>query len=221
MTARRRASARHAWRRGCLLGGLAALLVGCAQTVDGTAVRSAPVPGENSRSPVNVDTVLLDRAQMQAITGAGQDLTPIPGMQSKVPVDIEYLMDTVAAQCRWVFAETQVFGVEVEEFQKTTYQNPPDRGVISQAAAGYRDTGTARRAFGALAESIRQCASSNQGPTIVGAVSTTEDSVGTRAGGCGRDYRVKSAVLVEVTFCAFPESVPDIVMSNIIANVPG
>ena len=27
--------------------------------------------------------------------------------------------------------------------------------------------------------------------------------------GCGRDYRLKSVVLVEVTFCAFPDSVPD------------
>jgi len=47
------------------------------------------------------------------------------------------------------------------------------------------------------------------------------DSAHTRPGSCGRDYRVKSAVLVEVTFCAFPDSVPDIVMSNILANVPG
>jgi hypothetical protein len=42
----------------------------------------------------------------------------------------------------------------------------------------------------------------------------------TRPGLCGRDYRVKSVVLVEVTFCRFPGSVPDIVMTNILANVP-
>ena len=43
-----------------------------------------------------------------------------------------------------------------------------------------------------------------------------------RAGnGCGRDYRVKGVVLVEVTACAFPASVPDIVMTNILARVPG
>jgi hypothetical protein len=39
--------------------------------------------------------------------------------------------------------------------------------------------------------------------------------------GCGRDYRVKNVVLVEVTSCAFPPSVPDIVMTNILARVPG
>jgi len=38
--------------------------------------------------------------------------------------------------------------------------------------------------------------------------------------GCGRDYRVKNVVLVEVTSCAFPDSVPDIVMTNILARVP-
>jgi hypothetical protein len=38
---------------------------------------------------------------------------------------------------------------------------------------------------------------------------------------CGRDYRLKSVVLVEVTFCRFSDSVPDIVMSNIISEVPG
>ena len=31
---------------------------------------------------------------------------------------------------------------------------------------------------------------------------------------------MKSVVLVEVTFCAFPDSVPDIVMANILAKVP-
>ncbi|HEX2286208.1 MAG TPA: sensor domain-containing protein, partial [Mycobacterium sp.] len=39
--------------------------------------------------------------------------------------------------------------------------------------------------------------------------------------GCGRDYRVKNVVLVEVTACRFPDSVPDIVMTNILAKVPG
>jgi hypothetical protein len=42
-----------------------------------------------------------------------------------------------------------------------------------------------------------------------------------RPGGCGRDYRVLSVALLEVTYCGFPESVPAIVMTNIVANVPG
>jgi hypothetical protein len=32
---------------------------------------------------------------------------------------------------------------------------------------------------------------------------------------------LKSVVLVEVTFCTFPDSVPDIVMTNIMEKVPG
>ena len=55
---------------------------------------------------------------------------------------------------------------------------------------------------------------------FVGDWTATSDSVQTRPGACGRDYRVKSVVLVEVTFCAFRPSVPDIVMANILAKVP-
>ncbi|HEY9267720.1 MAG TPA: sensor domain-containing protein, partial [Mycobacterium sp.] len=76
-------------------------------------------------------------------------------------------------------------------------------------------------AFDDLVGLIEGCGATGSGPAIVGDVTATTDTVRTRPGGCGRDYRVKSAVLVEVTFCAFPDSVPDIVMSNILANVPG
>lgn len=203
-----------------LMCAAAVLTTACSQTVTGIAIRPPPAVDENSRSPVDVDRVLLDRAQMQAVTGAGTDLTAIPGTESKFPVDIEQMMKTVPPQCDWVYAETQVFGSEVEEFHKTTYQNPPDGGLISQAAAGYRDAATAERAFDAVVEQVAQCEASGSGTAVVGEVTASENSIHTRPGNCGRDYRVKSVVLVEVTFCAFPDSVPDIVMTNILANVP-
>ncbi|PRC45111.1 hypothetical protein C6A85_96800 [Mycobacterium sp. ITM-2017-0098] len=210
---------------GSLLCAAAILAAGCSQTVTGTALRSAPAIDEDSRSPVDVDAVLLDRAQMQAVTGAGEDLTAIPGTESKVPVDFDDLPgfspEPVAQQCEWVYAETQVFGPEVEEFRKSTYQNPPGGGLISQAAAGYRDSPTAQRALDVIAGRIQECGATSSGWVLVGEVTTTVDSVHTRPGNCGRDYRVKSVVLVEVTFCAFPASVPDIVMTNILSNVPG
>lgn len=208
-----------------LVGAAAILAAGCSQTVTGAAVRPVPAVDEDSRSPLDVDAVLLDRAQMQAVTGAGEDLTAIPGTESKVPVDLGDVPGltpvAVPPQCEWVYAETQVFGSEVEEFRKSTYQNPPAGGLISQAAAGYRDTATSRRALEAISERIRGCAATSSGRAMVGEVSTTPDSVQTRPGNCGRDYRVKSVVLVEVTFCAFPDSVPGIVMTNILAKVPG
>lgn len=212
MTARLRAAA---------LCAATMLVAGCAQTVNGLAVRPLPGIDEDSLSPVDVDTVLLERAQMQAITGGGEDLTAIPGMDSKSPVDIDVLLESVPLQCQWVFAETQVFGSEVEEFHKSTFQDPPRGGLISQAAAGYRDASVAQRAFNDLVGRITGCDGTDSGPAIVGDVTTAPDSAHTRPGGCGRDYRVKSAVLVEVTYCAFPASVPDIVMSNILDNVPG
>jgi hypothetical protein len=208
-----------------LLCAAAILASGCSQTVDGRALRTAPAIDENSQSPVDVDTVLLDRAQMQAVTGAGEHLTTIPGTESKVPVDFGVLPglvpENVPPQCEWVYAETQVFGAELEEFFKSTYQNPPDGGLISQAAAGYRDPATARRAFDGIVERIQGCGATDSGWAMVGDVTATVESINTRPGNCGRDYRVKSVVLVEVTFCAFPDSVPDIVMTNILANVPG
>jgi hypothetical protein len=207
-----------------LLCAAAIVAAGCSQSVVGTAVRSAPAVDEDSRSPVDVDTVLLDRAQMQAVTGVGQDLTTIPGTESKTPVDFGELpgfaTEAVPPQCEWVYSETQVFGSEVEEFRKATYQNPPGGGLISQAAAGYRDPATAQRALAVFVDRVRGCGATRSGWAMVGEVTTTVDSVHTRPGNCGRDYRVKSVVLVEVTFCAFPASVPGIVMTNILAKVP-
>jgi hypothetical protein len=200
---------------------VAMLVAGCAHSVAGTAVRPPPGVDEDSLSPVDVDTVLLERAEMQAITGDGEDLTPVPGMDSKAPVDIDFMLESVPPQCQWVFAETEVFGSEVEEFHKSTFQSPPRGGLISQAVAGYRDAAVAQRAFNELVDRIDGCDATGSGPAIVGEVTTTPDSAHTRPGDCGRDYRVKSAVLVEVTFCAFPASVPDIVMTNILAKLPG
>jgi hypothetical protein len=207
-----------------LLCAVAIVASGCSQSVYGTAVRTPPGIDEDSMSPVDVDTVLLDRAQMQAVTGAGEDLTAIPGTESKAPVDFGtvpgLVPSSVPQQCNWIYAETQVFGSELEEFHKSTYQNPPEGGLISQAAAGYRDPETASRALAAIAELVQDCESTSAGATMVGDVTATAEAVHTRPGNCGRDYKVKSVVLVEVTFCAFPASVPDIVMTNILANVP-
>jgi hypothetical protein len=80
---------------------------------------------EDSRSPVDVETVMLDQSQMRAITGAGDDLTVIPTMDSKFPVDVDQLAQTTPPECKWIFQETRTFGLEVEEFHKTTFQIRP------------------------------------------------------------------------------------------------
>ena len=201
-------------------GCIVAVTTACTNTVTGAAVRAVPGIDDDSRSPVDVDTVLLEQPRMRAITGAGDDLTVVPSMDGKVPVDIDALADPTPAPCRWYFAETLTFGPEVEEFHKTTYQDPPDGALISQGVAGYRDPATARRAFDGLNGLVDDCAATGHGLPFVGASTATDDSLQLRTGECGRDYRVKSVVLVEVTFCRFPETVPDIVMTNILAQVP-
>jgi hypothetical protein len=207
-----------AWPVWCAAAMLAA---GCSQTVGGAAVRPAPEIDENSRSPVDVETVMLDQSQMQAITGGGEHLTIIPSMDGKFPVDIEQLAETLPPQCQWIYQESRTFGAEVEEFHKTTFQDPPKGAVISEGAAAYRDPPTARRAFDDLVGLIDGCGATASGSLYVGDWRATADSVATRPGACGRDYRLKGVVLVEVTFCAFSESVPDIVLTNMLAKVPG
>lgn len=199
----------------------ALLTAGCTQTVTGNAQRTAPGIDDESLSPVDVDTLMLDQAQMRAITGAGEDLTIIPSMDGKIPVDIDQLTETMPPQCQWIFAETQTFGPEIEEFHKTTFQHPPGGGLISQGAAAYRDPDTARRAFDELVARADGCSATPLGPMFVGEATITPDSLQTRTdNGCGREYRVKNVVLVEVTACRFASSVPTIVMTNILARVP-
>ncbi|AEV76411.1 hypothetical protein MycrhN_5949 [Mycolicibacterium rhodesiae NBB3] len=201
-------------------GAVALLAAGCTQSITGTAVRSVPGLDDDSLSPIDVETVVLDQSQMRAITGAGDDLSIIPSMDGKIPVDIDPLAKDAPPQCQWLFADTQTFGPDIEEFHKTTFQNPPDGGLISEAVAAYRDPGVARSAFDNLVRLVDDCSSTGLGSMLVGEWSAGRDALTARPGACGRDYRVKSVVLVEVTFCRFPGSVPDIVMTNILANVP-
>lgn len=199
-----------------------AITSGCTHLVDGHAMRAIPGIDDESLSPVDVETIMLDQSQMRAITGAGEDLTIIPTMDGKIPVDIDPLTAATPLQCQWIFAETQTFGSNVEEFHKTTFQHPPEGGLISEGAAAYRDAATARRAFESLVALVDGCSATPLGPIFVGEWAVGADTLQTRpASACGRDYRVKSVVLVEVTACRFPDSVPEIVITNILANVPG
>jgi len=205
--------------RPLLVGGVMLLAAACTRVVDGTAL---PGPGATRHAVrgVDVDTVLLDQPRMRAITGAGEHLTIIPSMDGTSPVDIDTLAESAPRECRFLFAETATFGPDIEEFHKTTFQDPPDGALISEGAAAYADADTARRAFGALVATVGTCADDSAGQLLVGDWQADAESLQLRPGGCGRDYRVLSVALLEVTFCGFPESVSDIVMTNMVANVP-
>lgn len=202
-----------------VLCGAALLAAACTRMTDGTAV--LPFGAGPNFSGVDVDRVLLDQNRMRAITGADEHLTIIPSMDGKSPVDIERLAETAPPQCRFVYEDTATFGPDVEEFHKTTFQYPPRGGLISEGAAAYRDATTAHHAFEGLVTTVRDCANTKEGTGFVGPWISDEQSLQTRPGDCGRDYEVKSVVLMEVTFCGFPESVSTIVITNIAANVPG
>jgi hypothetical protein len=208
-------------RAGLACCALAGLLGGCTQWVNGSGLRALSEPPYSPPGIVDVDQVLLTQAQMQAITGGGQDLTIIPTMDGKVPVDIEQLAESVPSDCRFLFAETDTFGPDVEDFHKTSFQHPGRRALISEGAAAYRDNDTARQAFNMLSTTVHRCAAGPMGSYLVGEVTADTESLHTRPGRCGRDYRLKTSVLVEVTFCTYPESVPEIVMANIVNKIPG
>jgi hypothetical protein len=207
--------------RWILIGGAAVMLAACTRPVSGVAVLPpTATPGPILPAGVDVDRIMLDQEQMRGIAGAGEDLTEIPGTDSKSPVDNELLADTVPPECRFVYAETATFGTEMTQFHKITFQYPSKKALISEGVAAYPDAGTARHAFDALMATIGGCADSSAGPLLVGERDSGAQSLQTRAGECGRDYRVKSVALLEVTFCGLPESVPDIVITNLAANVP-
>lgn len=136
------------------------------------------------------------------------------------PVDITPLADEAPPPCRFLFAETATFGTSIDDFHKISYQSPPDAGLISQAAAVYVDPPTARAVFDELTHAATDCAQTPFGQTYLGELRSDDRSLRTRAGECGRDYRLKAVVLAEVTFCAFGESVSDIVLANLLGGVP-
>ena len=208
------------WTRPLLLCGAVLLTAACSRVVDGTAVpgMGGPLRGVHG---VSVDAILLDQSRMRAITGAGDHLTIIPSMDGTRPVDVDALADTAPQECRFLYAETATFGPDVEEFHKTTFQDPPDGALISEGAAAYPDVDMARRAFGALVTAVGNCADGSGGELFVGDWNADANSLHLGPGGCGRDYRVLSLAMLEVTSCGFAQSVSDIVMSNIAANLPG
>jgi hypothetical protein len=206
--------------RPLLLCGAAVLTAACTRVVGGEAVPAFGIPPRQGISGVRVDEILLDQSRMRAITGAGEHLTIIPSMDGDYPIDIDALARTAPRACRFVYAETATFGPDIEEFHKTTFQDPPDGALISEGAASYRDVATARRAFGALVSTVGDCGTGSAGRLYVGEWHADANSLQVRPGGCGRDYRVVSLALLEVTFCGFPQSVSDIVMTNIAENVP-
>ncbi|OBF04410.1 hypothetical protein A5730_18520 [Mycobacterium sp. ACS4054] len=205
--------------RPLLICGAVVLAAACTRVTDGAAVAGFGFPRRDVQG-INVDTILLDQSRMRAITGAGDHLTIIPSMDGTRPVDIEALAGTTPRECRFIYAETATFGPDVEEFHKTTFQDPPDGALISEGAAAYRDVDIAQRAFGALVTTVGDCANGSDGQQYVGDWKADGGSLHLRPGGCGRDYRLRSVAILEVTFCGFAQSVSDIVMTNIVANMP-
>lgn len=194
----------------------------CTQQITGTAVPNASETVGAPAPPVTAGTLLLGVERIRAITGGGDDLNIIPTMDTTSPVDIDPLVESGPPECALVFAETAVFGREWASFHKTTYQYPPESGIISEAAAIYADADRAGAEFRKLGSRLFTCSATDFGSIYLGETSDGESELHTRpAGDCGRDYRLVASALIEVTFCGFPDSVSEIVIANIVKKVPG
>lgn len=196
---------------------------GCTEQVTGQAqpvttptgtVRAAE---RGEASHVDVEAVLLGAAQMRAVTDSASLVVSTTG---KAPIVIADVVESVPPGCRFLFSDDSTFGPDREDFRKNSYQIPPPHGAsISEGAAAYDGDVRATKAFSALRAAAIGCADSSYGRFLVGEWRAEADALRMRVGTCGRDYRLKSSVLVEVTFCGFPEATTEIVMSDILSRV--
>ena len=209
-------------RRGSLLiSCLAAvtLATGCTHMVGGNPLM--PPNASPYLDGMDVDELLLTTAEMRDLTGAGPDLNGVPGMDSTQTVDDELLVDSAPPECQFVFRESTIFGPDVKQFHKTSFQTPPKQALLSEAAAAYVDADTALRAFDSITDLVKACGATSSGYAYV--YDWTADSQTVRAeslGDCGRIYRLQSTVLIEVTYCGYTTHViPDLVATRIAARV--
>lgn len=208
-------------RSSLLVSCLAAVTLasGCSHVVDGLPLM--PPAGGPYLDGMDVDDLLLTTPEMRDLTGAGLDLNGVPGMDSTQTVDDELLVDSAPPECQFVFRESTIFGPDVKQFHKTSFQTPAKRALLSEAAAAYVDADTALRAFDNVTELVKACGSSSSGYAYV--YDWTVDPQTLRAesiGDCGRIYRLESTVLIEVTYCGYSTRVvPDLLADRIAARV--
>lgn len=208
-------------RSTALLGCLAAVVLAsaCTRVVDGGA--TMPPTERPSANGIDVDELLLTTPELRDITGAGLDLTGVPGMDSTGTVDNDLLVGSAPPECRFVYRESVVFGPDVKQFHKTTFQTPPKSELLSEGAATYLDADTARQVFDNVTRLVKTCGESTSGSAYVDHWSVDEQSVhADSAGDCGRTYRLAASVLIEVTYCGYSHVVPDLVAERIAARVP-
>jgi hypothetical protein len=170
---------------------------------------------------LDVDELLLTTPELRDLTGAGLDLNGVPGMDSKQMVDDDLLVGSAPPECQFVFRESAIFGPDVKQFHKTSFQTPPKQALLSEAAAAYLDANTASRAFANITDLVKSCGATSSGYSYVYDWTADQQTLHAESfGDCGRIYRLQSTVLIEVTYCGYSSRVvPDLVATRIAAKV--
>jgi PknH-like extracellular domain len=191
---------------------------GCMHVVGGIA--SMPPTEGPYLDGMDVDELLLTTPELRDLTGVGLDLNAVPGMDSIKTVDDDLLVDSAPPECQFVFRESVIFGPDVKQFHKTSFQTPPKSELLSEGAAAYVDAATARRAFDNVAELVKGCGESSSGYAYVYDWSVDPQTVSAQSiGDCGRVYRLEATVLIEVTYCGYSHVIPDLIAARIAARV--
>jgi hypothetical protein len=206
-------------RSSALLSCLAAVVAsGCMHVVGGIA--SMPPTEGPYLNGMDVDELLLTTTELRDLTGAGLDLNSVPGMDSIKTVDEDLLVGSAPPECQFVFRESLIFGPDVKQFHKTSFQTPPKSELLSEAAAAYVDTDTARRAFDNVTDLVKGCGESTSGYAYVYDWSADPQIVHAQSiGDCGRTYQLEGTVMIEVTYCGYTHVIPDLVAARIAARV--
>src|SRR6202048_4019104 len=208
-------------RSSALLSCLAAVMLasGCTQVVGGTALMP-PAEGPYLNG-MDVDELLLTTPELRDLTGAGLDLNGVPGMDSKQTVDDDLLVGSAPPECQFAFRESAIFGPDVKQFHKTSFQTPPKQALLSEAAAAYLDANTASRAFANITDLVKSCGATSSGYSYVYDWTADQQTLHAESfGDCGRIYRLQSTVVIEVTYCGYSSRVvPDLVATRIAAKV--
>jgi hypothetical protein len=189
---------------GCCAG---ILISGCGhQGAAGTANSAPPPPPPKP----DATSLILSIDDVQRIAGVNDLADPQGGKNE--PSHFPHLQ--IPGPCLPAYHEDVAFGTDWAQFRTVAYATDTNRGPgqatamvdIIQAAGVYRDASSARAAFDRVAAALTACADLDDPRYGFGVNKKDPATLAVDTGQWKRGFRVKSAVLVEVSAIGFPAS---------------
>ncbi|MCG5434373.1 sensor domain-containing protein [Mycobacterium sp. MYCO198283] len=169
--------------------------------------------GGGAEHQVDVGGVLLDKAELARLTGAGDKLTESGGEVTQ-PADDEDHAKSLPEPCQFIYRDTAAFGT-VAHFASRRYTVADPQAFVTETAAGYSDADAASTAFDALADTVKRCGADPFAPVLVGELRVEGESISSRTQTCGRSYRLIANAVVASSSCGFAAETADQVVSRL------